>query len=47
MKTDILCTLSRRRLHLACLAAASAVTLVLGGCGGGSSSTSAVEPASL
>jgi hypothetical protein len=37
MKTDILRTLSRRRLHLACLAAASAVTLVLGGCGGGAS----------
>lgn len=38
MKTEILCTLSRRRLHLACLAAASAVALVLGGCGGASTS---------
>ncbi len=38
MKTEILRTLSRRRLHLACLAAASAVTLVLGGCGGASTS---------
>lgn len=38
MKTAILRTLSRRRLYLACLAAASAVTLVLGGCGGGTTS---------
>lgn len=43
MRTEILRTWSRRRVHLACLAAASAVSLVLASCGGGSSS-SAVAP---
>jgi hypothetical protein len=39
MRTEILRTLSRRRLHLACLAAASATALVLASCGGASSSS--------
>lgn len=43
MKTETLRTWSRRRVHLACLAAASAVTLVLASCGGGTSSAVAPE----